>query len=96
MVSDFCDGSVYKKHSLFSSDSDVCSLEIMAYYDDVEVCNPLGSRAKKHKLGMYVLWRFHSCYDAYYISVLLYTWEYLSKAPFISEINSAHGNFEIQ
>lgn len=23
----------------------------MIYYDDVEVCNPLGSRAKTHKLG---------------------------------------------
>lgn len=28
------------------------SLEILAYYDDVEVCNPLGYRAKKHKLGV--------------------------------------------
>ena len=63
---------VYIKNSLFSSDSDVCSLEIMAYYDDVEVCNPLGSRAKKHKLGMYVLWRFHSCYDAFFTIALFY------------------------
>ena len=45
LMSDYCDGTVYKSHSLFSSV--FSSLEILAYYDDVEVCNPLGSRAKK-------------------------------------------------
>ena len=49
MLSDYCDGSVYKNHRLYSLDEQ--SLQIMMYYDDVEVCNPLGSRAKKHKLG---------------------------------------------
>ena len=46
LLNDFCDGSTYSKHPLFS-----VTLEIMIYYDDVEVCNPLGSRSKKHKLG---------------------------------------------
>ena len=41
---------MYKSHPLFSSSS-CLSLEVLLYYDDVEVCNPLGSRAKKHKLG---------------------------------------------
>ena len=27
------------------------ALQIMLYYDEVEVCNPLGSNRKKHKLG---------------------------------------------
>ena len=42
--------ALYKSHDLFSTVPS--SLEILAYYDDVEVCNPLGSRAKKHKLGV--------------------------------------------
>lgn len=52
LLADYCDGAMYKTHSLFSVGSEIPPLEIMAYYDDVEVCNPLGSRAKKHKLGM--------------------------------------------
>lgn len=51
LLGDFCDGSVYKNHALFTAD--IQTLEIIAYYDDAEVCNPLGSRAKKHKLGMF-------------------------------------------
>ena len=49
LLGDYCDGSVYKSHALFSHVHQ--ALQIIAYYDDVEVCNPLGSRAKKHKLG---------------------------------------------
>lgn len=49
LLGDYCDGSYYKSHPLFSQDQ--TSLQIHMYYDDVEVCNPLGSRAKKHKLG---------------------------------------------
>lgn len=50
LLSDFCDGSAYSSHQLFSH-STRC-LELILYYDDVEICNPLGSRAKTHKLGM--------------------------------------------
>ena len=49
LLSDYCDGSAYGTHPLFSQTFP--SLEIMLYYDDVEVCNPLGSRTKTHKLG---------------------------------------------
>ena len=48
-LSDYCDGSVYRQHPLFSIHEN--SLEIMLYVDDVEVCNPLGSHAKTHKLS---------------------------------------------
>ena len=48
-MEDFCDGKTYKEHPLFSSNP--TALQIMLYYDDVEICNPLGSRAKVHKLG---------------------------------------------
>ena len=30
------------------------SLQIFLYYNDLEVCNPLGSKAKIHKLSMYL------------------------------------------
>lgn len=62
LLSDYCDGSIYKSHPLFSTSGSI-SLEILAYYDDAEVCNPLGSRAKKHKLGkdMHVHVHIHLC-----------------------------------
>lgn len=49
LIGDYCDGSLYSSHELFSRNR--TALEVMIYYDDVEVCNPLGSRTKKHKLG---------------------------------------------
>ena len=48
-IGDYCDGSQYKAHPLFSSDPS--TLQIQLYYDDMEVCNPLGSNVKRHKLG---------------------------------------------
>lgn len=49
LLRDYCDGSAYKPHAVFSQNHQ--GLQMIAYYDDVEVCNPLGSKAKKHKLG---------------------------------------------
>lgn len=49
MLSDFCDGDLFASHPLFSLHSS--ALQIILFYDDVEICNPLGSRTKKHKLG---------------------------------------------
>ena len=43
------DGSLFKAHPLFSSD--VHALQIIAYYDEMEIVNPIGSYVKKHKLG---------------------------------------------
>ena len=52
LLAAYCDEAIYKTHNLYSENTRNPSLEIMAYYDDVEVCNPLGSRDKMHKLGM--------------------------------------------
>ena len=41
------DGDLFKNHPLFSVDK--TALQIVAYYDLIEVVNPLGSRT--HKLG---------------------------------------------
>lgn len=46
---DICDGARFKKHPLFSADN--TALQIMLYFDEIEVCNPIGSNRKKHKLG---------------------------------------------
>lgn len=45
ILSDFCDGTCFKSHQLFSTHKN--ALQIMLYYDDIEVCNPLGSNTKK-------------------------------------------------
>ncbi len=54
-LGDLCDGEAFKRHPLFSVRTH--SLQILFYYDDIEVCNPLGSK-KIHKLGelLYIRW----------------------------------------
>ena len=47
---DFCDGELFKTHPLFSTD--LFALQIIAYFDELEVCNPLGTHIKRHKLGI--------------------------------------------
>ena len=56
LLGDYCDGSIYKNHPLFSTDPK--ALQIMLYYDDVEVVNPIGSRTKTHKLGRLCRYKF--------------------------------------
>ena len=50
LVEDFCDGTAYASHPLFSPDSS--ALQIVAYYDELEIYNPLGSHVKQHKSGI--------------------------------------------
>lgn len=61
-IEDFCDGSIFREHPIFSTDPN--ALQIIAYYDEVEMCNPLGSHVKKHKLGIvfYTLGNIHPKY----------------------------------
>ena len=42
--------SIYASHPLFSQDP--CALQLVVYYDELEICNPLGSHIKRHKLGI--------------------------------------------
>ena len=56
-LADFCDGSVFKSHPLFSLDH--YALQIISYYDELEVCNPLGSYVAKHKLScLFFTWKY--------------------------------------
>lgn len=50
ILSDYSDGSVFRSHPLFSIDPK--ALQIIAYYDELELCNPLGTHIKQHKLGI--------------------------------------------
>jgi hypothetical protein len=51
IMRDICDGNYCKSHALFGQDH--TALQVIAYYDDVEVVNPLGSKRKKHKVGCF-------------------------------------------
>ena len=43
-LQDMCDGSVFKFHPHFSTDKQ--TIQVIAYFDEVELCNPLGSNTK--------------------------------------------------
>jgi hypothetical protein len=49
LLADFCDGEAFRNHPLFSVDP--TALQILLYYDEIEIVNPLGSKTSKHKLG---------------------------------------------
>ena len=49
LLHDICDGALFKKHPLFGTLPD--SLQLITYFDEVEVCNPLAGHAGVHKLG---------------------------------------------
>ena len=48
---DICDGQIFRTDKFFSDHPE--ALQIIIYHDAVEVCNPLGSQAGKHKLDMF-------------------------------------------
>ena len=49
IVEDYCDSRHAKGHPLFSNGS---ALQIFLYYDEAEICNPIGHGRTKHKLGI--------------------------------------------
>ena len=57
-LKDYCDGQLYKDHPLFGNDNH--ALQLLIYFDEVEVANPLGSYKGHHKLGTYL------CINNYY------------------------------
>lgn len=97
MLRDICDGSFFKEHPVFSEDP--TALQIIGFYDDVEVTNPLGSKTKKHKVGLFyfVLANIHphvrsqlQCIVPFAIAKTKHLKEYgvhkLLK-PFVSDVN---------
>lgn len=50
ILRDVVDGEIYKSHPVFSLHKD--AIQLLGYYDDLEIANPLGSKSKIHKIGM--------------------------------------------
>lgn len=48
---DICDGAIYKNDEFYANHKN--ALMLLLYHDELEVCNPLGSKAGKHKVDMY-------------------------------------------
>ena len=61
LMYDLSDGCMFKKHAFFKSNPN--GLQVIAYYDEVETCNPLGSSSGKFKLGcvFFTLGNIHQC-----------------------------------
>jgi len=54
IVEDFCDSVQAKTHQLFGKYK--TALQLLLFYDELEVCNPIGSSRKKHKLGKFIIY----------------------------------------
>lgn len=50
LLKDVCDGDYFKEHNIFKYAGSEKSLALQVYFDEFEVCNPLGSKRGKHKL----------------------------------------------
>ena len=86
---DFCDGEFFHSHPIFSVHRN--ALQFVLYYDDIEVANPLGSRAGNHKLGTKYL-HLYVHYVIYKFTIrmfLLYTGKYKTSIQIHSSINLA-------
>ena len=49
-MKDFCDAIFFKDHPVFRSNP--LALQVVLYYDDIEVVNPLRSKAGNYTLGI--------------------------------------------
>ena len=57
IAEDFCDSIQAKTHPLFGNDK--TALQLLLFYDESEVCNPIGSSRKKHKIGKFISYHIH-------------------------------------
>ncbi len=49
-ISDYCDATFFKSHEMFRKNNN--ELQLIMYFDEIEVCNPLGAQRGIHKLGI--------------------------------------------
>ena len=52
LLADVCDGTIFTTNSILCDDE--ATLQIVAYYDEFTIVNPLMSCAKKYKIGIVV------------------------------------------
>nr|XP_054920824.1 uncharacterized protein LOC126518477 [Dermacentor andersoni] len=50
LLRDVCDGTYYQEHSIFRNANSRKLIMLQLYFDDFEICNPLGSKRGRHKL----------------------------------------------
>ena len=48
-IGDYCERIKYSTHEVFTAD--YSSIQIFLYFDELKLCNPLGSKRTKHKIG---------------------------------------------
>ena len=58
ILNDYCDGSNFAQHEVFSKDPH--ALQVQLYYDDIDICNPIGSKSVIHKLGKFTITMHHN------------------------------------
>ena len=49
-MGDYCDGELFRSIDFFQNNPN--ALQLIMYFDEVEVCNPLGAQRGIHKLGL--------------------------------------------
>ncbi|CAC5390048.1 unnamed protein product [Mytilus coruscus] len=69
LLNDFVDGSAFQTHSFLFGYNNALRLSI--YFDDLEICNPLGKNAGIHKI------------EVFYYSILILPISYRSRLPAI-------------
>ena len=63
IMRDFCDAQLIKESELFKKDP--TALQLIMFYDKIEVANPLGAKAGIHKLGELRIC-MHFCIGVFY------------------------------
>ena len=53
LLFDICDGNLFEENSILQQNDQ--ALQIIGYYDELTLTNPLMSRAKKYKMGNFVM-----------------------------------------
>ena len=50
IIGDVCDSELFQKYPSFQQHEN--ALQLLVYFDEIEVCNPLAGHAGVHKLSM--------------------------------------------
>ena len=51
VLCDICDGSIFQNDDYFKEHPD--ALVVILHHDELDICNPLGSKAGTHKTNMF-------------------------------------------
>ena len=70
LLADCCGGFSFQEHALYSSQGN--ALQIFRYFDELEVCNPLGTKVKRHELGELIDLKAHACNQLVFYEVAVH------------------------